>query len=434
MNDPTTLLVRGGTLIDPASGMHCRGDVAIRGERILAVGEHAGDRAAERVIEAEGCLVMPGLIDLCARLGEPGGEAEALLDSELAAAGAGGVTRVVCPPDTDPVLDEPSLVEMLRWRARRIRRSRVYALGALTVGLKGERLAEMASLVKASCIGLSQAGAPLADTQMLLRALQYASTFGYKVWLPALDAHLSRGVAASGPYAQRLGLAGVPVAAETVALHTIFELVRATGCAVHLCRLSSAAGVELLRRARTEGLPVTADVSIHNLLLTDLDIGWFDSRMRLDPPLRQQADRDALMQALADGTIDALVSDHSPLGSDDKVLPFGEATPGASGLELLLPAVLEFARRSGLALPRALAAVTTRAAAAAGIEAPRLQADAPAELIVVDPQARWRPLPKALLSRAKHTPLGDLELHGRVLATIIDGRVIHHQAGAGAAR
>lgn len=432
MNEPKTLLVRGGTLVDPAGGTHARGDIAIAGERIHAVGAAAGGFAAERVIDAEGCLVMPGLIDLCARLGEPGGEAEGLLDSELAAAGAGGVTRVVCPPDTDPVLDEPSLVEMLRWRARRIKRSRVYPLGALTIGLKGERLAEMASLVKASCIGLSQAGTPLADTQMLLRALQYASTFGYKVWLPALDAHLGLGVAGSGPYAQRLGLPGVPVVAETVALQTIFELVRATGCAVHIGRLSSAAGVELLRRAKAEGLPLSADVSMHNLLLTDVDIGWFDARMRLEPPLRQQADRDSLLRALADGTIDALVSDHTPVGSDDKILPFGEASPGASGLELLLPAVLEFARRAALELADALACVTTRAAAAAGVDVPRLAAGAPAELIVVDPKERWRATPQTLRSRAKHTPLGDVELRGRVRTTIIDGRVIHSREAAAA--
>ncbi|WP_018912321.1 dihydroorotase [Thiomonas sp. FB-6] len=430
MNEPKTLLVRGGALVDPASGTQHPGDIAIAGERIHAVGPAAAGFSAERVIDAEGCLVMPGLIDLCARLGEPGGEAEGLLDSELAAAGAGGVTRVVCPPDTDPVLDEPSLVEMLRWRARRIKRSRVYPLGALTTGLKGERLAEMASLVKSSCIGLSQAGTPITDTQMLLRAMQYASTFGYKVWLPAQDPHLGRGVAASGPYAQRLGLPGVPVVAETIALHTIFELVRATGCAVHVGRLSSAAGVALLRRAKDEGLPVTADVSMHNLLLTDVDIGWFDARMRLDPPLRQQADRDALLAGLADGTIDALVSDHTPLGSDDKVLPFGEAEPGATGLELLLPAVLEFARRAGLDLPRALGCVTTRAAAAAGVGMPSLAAGAAAELIVVDPRASWRPTARNLRSRAKLSPLGDVELQGRVRTTIIDGRVIHEYDAA----
>ena len=430
MIEPHSILVRGGTLVDPGTGTEQPGDVAIAGESIVAVGHAPDGFQPDLVLDAHGCLVMPGLVDLCARLGEPGGEAAGLLDAELAAAAAGGVTRVVCAPDTDPVLDEPSLVEMLRWRARRIKRARVYPLGALSVGLHGERIAEMASLVKASCIGLSQADRPVADTQLLARALQYASTYRYKVWLRPLDAHLGRGVAASGAYAQRLGLAGVPTTAETIALHTIFELVRASGCAVHLSKLSSAAGVELVRRAKADGLPVTADVSIHNLLLTDLDIGWFDARARLDPPLRQRADRDALLQGLADGTLDALCSDHSILGSDDKVLPFAEATPGASGLELLLPVLLEFARRSGLALPQALSCATTRAAAAAGLAAPSLQPGAAAELIVVDPNQRWKPTADALHSRTKPTPLADVELSGRVRATIVDGRVVHRSAAA----
>ena len=425
MTEPHSFLVRGGLLVDPASGLHAPGDVAIAGEIIVAVGRAPQGFVPDVVLDARGCLVMPGLVDLCARLGEPGGEAAGLLDSELAAAAAGGVTRVVCPPDTDPVLDEPSLVEMLRWRARRIKRSRVYPLGALTKGLAGQSLAEMASLVKASCVGLSQASTPVADTQLLLRALQYASTFGYKVWLRPLDAYLSRGVAASGAYAQRLGLVGLPVMAETIALHTIFELVRATGCAVHISKLSSAAGVDLLRRAKAEGLPLTADVSIHNLLLTDLDIGWFDSRMRLDPPPRQQADRDALLQGLAEGTIDALCSDHTTVGSDDKILPFAEAAPGASGLELLLPAVLEFARRSGLALPQALACTTSRAAIAAGLAPLHLQPGAAAELIVVDPTSRWKASSDQLRSKVKHTPLAQMTLAGRVRATIIDGRIIY---------
>ncbi len=430
MIEPHSILVRGGTLVDPGTGTEQPGDVAIAGESIVAVGHAPDGFQPDLVLDAHGCLVMPGLVDLCARLGEPGGEAAGLLDAELAAAAAGGVTRVVCAPDTDPVLDEPSLVEMLRWRARRIKRARVYPLGALSVGLHGERIAEMASLVKASCIGLSQADRPVADTQLLARALQYASTYRYKVWLRPLDAHLGRGVAASGAYAQRLGLAGVPTTAETIALHTIFELVRASGCAVHLSKLSSAAGVELVRRAKADGLPVTADVSIHNLLLTDLDIGWFDARARLDPPLRQRADRDALLQGLADGTLDALCSDHSILGSDDKVLPFAEATPGASGLELLLPVLLEFARRSGLPLPAAVACATTRAAAAAGLAAPALRAGCAAELIVVDPAQRWRATADALHSRTKPTPLAEIELSGRVRATIVDGRIVHRSATA----
>ena len=304
------ILLRGGRVLDPASGRDEVTDVAIAAGRIVGIGPARADFEPDRVLEAAGCVVAPGLVDLAARLREPGLEHEGLLESELAAAAAGGVTSLVCPPDTDPTLDEPGLVEMLKFRARKLSRCRLFPLGALTRGLKGEALTEMAELTEAGCVGFSQAEVAVTDTQVLLRALQYAATFGYTVWLRPQDRWLGKGVAASGPIATRLGLAGVPVAAETVALHTVFELVRATGARVHLCRLSSAAGVALLRAAKAEGLPVSADVSINSLHLTDVDIGYFNPAMRLSPPLRQARDRDALRAALADGTIDALVSDH----------------------------------------------------------------------------------------------------------------------------
>ena len=263
-----------------------------------------------------------------------------MLESEVGAAIAGGVTSLVCPPDTDPVLDEPGLVEMLKMRAERLHQSRVLPLGALTRGLAGEQLTEMAELTEAGCIAFGQADAPLINTQVLHRALQYASTFGYAVWLRPQDAWLGAGVAASGAIASRMGLAGIP--AETIALQTLLELLRAFGAGhagsprVHICRLSSAKGVALLRQAKAEGLNITADVSINSLHLSDEDLGYFDSAARLLPPLRQQADRQALSDALADGTIDALVSDHTPVTADAKTLPFAQAQPGAAGLELLL--------------------------------------------------------------------------------------------------
>lgn len=419
------LLLRGGRLIDPLLGLDRTGDIAVQGERIVAVGAAPAGFVPDQTLDASGCLVLPGLVDLCARLGEPGYEHEGMLETELGAALAGGVTRVVCSPDTDPVLDEPSLVEMLRWRARRIKSARVYPLGALTKGLQGERLSEMAELTKASCIGFSQADTPVADTKVLYSAMQYASTFGYKVWLRAQDASLSRGgIAASGAYAQRLGLSGVPVIAETVALHTLFELMRSTGCAVHVSKLSSAAGVALVRQAKAEGLPLTCDLSINSLLLTDLDIGYFDARARLDPPLRQQRDRDALRAALADGTIDALCSDHTPVSADDKTQTFADAAPGATGLELLLSTALQFAADTQLPLVRALGCVGHRAAAAAGLRPASIAAGEAAEFIVVDAQARWQATPAALRSQSKHTPLAEREQQGRVRHAIIDGRVV----------
>jgi dihydroorotase len=295
------ILIRNGRVIDPASGRDEVADLAIASGRIVSLGA-ATDFAADRIIDATGLIVAPGLVDLAARLREPGQEHEGMLESELAAAAAGGVTSLVCPPDTDPVLDEPGLVEMLKFRARKLSRCRLFPLGALTRNLQGQALTEMAELTESGCVGFSQADVPVTDTQVLQRALQYAATFGYTVWLRPQDAWLGKGVAAQGAVATRLGLSGVPVLAETIALHTIFELVRATKARVHLCRLSSAAGVAALRRAKAEGLPVTADVSINSLHLTDVDIGYFNSDMRLTPPLRQGADRDALRAALADGT------------------------------------------------------------------------------------------------------------------------------------
>ena len=244
------ILIRGGRLIDPASGLDRAGDLAVADGRIVALGRAPADFHADSTIEAAGCIVAPGLVDLAARLREPGHEHEGMLESELAAAAAGGVTSLVCPPDTDPVLDEPGLVEMLKFRARKLSRCRLFPLGALTRGLEGEALTEMAELTEAGCIGFSQADAPVRDTQLLQRGLSYAATFGYTVWLRPQDAWLGGGVAAKGPVATRLGLSGVPVSAETIALHTIFELVRESGARVHLCRLSSAAGVALLQIGR----------------------------------------------------------------------------------------------------------------------------------------------------------------------------------------
>jgi dihydroorotase len=424
------ILIQGGRVIDPASGFDEKADVALANGTVVAIKNIAPDFKFEQAIDATGCIVMPGLVDLCVRLREPGHEHEGMLASELAAAVAGGVTSVVCPPDTEPVLDVPGLVEMLRYRAERLQLARVLPMGALTRKLEGEVLTEMAALSQAGCVAFGQAEVPLVNTQVMQRAMQYASTFGYPVWLRPQEMYLGKGVAASGPLATRLGLSGVPVVAETIALHTIFELVRATRARVHLCRISSAAGLELVRQAKAEGLPVSCDVSINSLHLTDLDIGYFDSRMRLNPPLRQQRDRDALRAGLADGTIDALVSDHTPVDEDAKALPFAEAEPGATGLELLLSLTLKWAQDTGTPLARAFATVTSQSAdvlgggpvSVAGGKG-RLAPGAPADVCIFDPQAMWIPQAQALRSQGKHTPFGNYELPGRVRYTLVAGRV-----------
>jgi dihydroorotase len=429
------ILIRSGRVIDPASGRDERADVAIASGRIVSIGT-AADFGAERVIDAAGLVVAPGLVDLAARLREPGQEHEGMLESELAAAAAGGVTSLVCPPDTDPVLDEPGLVEMLKFRARKLSRCRVFPLGALTRKLEGQALTEMAELTEAGCVGFSQVDAPVRDTLVLLRALQYAATFGYGVWLRPQDAWLAGGVAASGAVATRLGLSGVPVQAETVALHTLLDLVRATGARVHLCRLSSAAGVQLVRAAKAEGLPVTADVSINSLHLTDADIGYFNADMRLTPPLRQAVDRDALRQGLADGTIDALVSDHNPVAEDMKNLPFGEAEPGATGLELLLSLALRWGQDSGLPLSRTLACVTQGPVRVLGdalgslaSSAGRLVEGGVADICIFDPAAVWRVSADVLASQGKHTPFSfatsGMAMAGKVCATLVAGTVAY---------
>lgn len=420
------LHIKNGRLIDPAQGIDATQDLYIDDGKIAAIGSAPAGFTADQTIDAAGLVVAPGLVDLSARLREPGYEYKATLESEMQAAMQGGVTTLVCPPDTDPVLDEPGLVEMLKHRARILNQAHVHPLGALTVGLKGQALTEMAELTEAGCIGFAQAEEPILDTTVLLRAMQYAKTFGYTVWLRPQDPHIGRGgVAHSGPLASRLGLSGVPVMSETIALHTIFELMRATGARVHLCRMSSAAGLELVKAAKKEGLPVTCDVGVHHLHMTDADIGFFDSNARLTPPLRAQRDRDAIRAALLDGTVDAVCSDHTPVDDDEKLLPFGEASPGATGLELLLALMLKWAgeQQGQDALPRALAKVTVDAARVAGLPAGSLAVGAAADVVLFDPALRWTVNGAALASQGKHTPFLGYELAGQVRATIVRGQV-----------
>ena len=421
--------ILNGRLIDPVLGSISDSAVHIAGDTIAAIGAAPAGFIAHRVIDASGCMVTPGLVDLSARLREPGSEYRATLESEMLAAITGGVTSLCCPPDTDPPLDEPGLVEMLKHRAHGLLRANLFPLGALTVGLKGGVITEMAELAEAGCIGFSNVNEPILDTQSLLRALQYARTFGFTVWFHPQDPYLSRGgMAHSGAVASRLGLSGVPVIAETVALHTIFELVRSTGCRVHLCRISSAAGLALIRAAKQEGLPISCDVAVHHLHLIDVDIGFFDSLCRVTPPFRSQRDREAIRAALLDGTIDAICSDHTPLDDDAKTLPFGEAMPGTTGLELLLPLLLKWAAEEGIALPLALAKASSAAAAILGVDRGRLSVGAAADFCIFDAGQAWVVEPKALASQGKHTPYLGHELLGKVRYTVVGGQTVYEAA------
>jgi dihydroorotase len=418
--------IANGRLLDPATGRDKAGSLFVADGKIAALDKAPAGFKADETIDAKGLVVCPGLVDIAARLREPGFEYKATLESELRAAAAGGVTTLACPPDTDPVLDEPGLVEMLKRRAAALDSSRVHPLGALTVGLKGERLAEMAELRQAGCVGFSQGAKPLPGLAVMYNAMKYAATFGYTVWLrPEAKTLAEGGVAHDGEVATRLGLAPIPAVAETIAVRTIIELMAATGARVHLERLSTAAAVALVAEAKARGAPLTCDVGIHHLHLCDRDIGDFDANCRLSPPLRETGDRDRLRAAVADGTIDAICSDHTPVDEDAKQVPFGEAEPGATGLELLLPLTLQWGRDAGLKPAQALAAVTHRAARILGVPAGTLEPGAAADLCLFDPGKPWIVQPQALASQGKNTPFQGLELTGRVVRTFVGGRSIH---------
>jgi len=418
--------IANGRLIDPAHGIDRKTSLYVSAGKVSAIGAAPPAWHANRVIDATGMIVCPGLIDLSARLREPGFEYKATLESEMQAAISGGVTSLACPPDTDPPLDEPGLVEMLKHRARSLNCAHVYPVGALTEGLLGENITEMGELAEAGCVAFSQADAPLVDTQVLLRAMQYAATFGYRVWLRPEDAHLARGgIAHDGEISMRLGLATIPAAAETIAIDTIFTLALATGSRVHLARLSTHEGVARVRAAKRAGMQVSCDVSINHLHLCDVDIGWFNANCRLIPPLRGVRDRDALRAGLADGTIDAICSDHSPVDDDGKQLPFAEAEPGATGLELLLPLTLQWAQQEKLPLAHALSRITADPARVLGIDAGHLASGAPADVCVFDPEAWWTVEAQALKSQGKNTPFLGLEVPGKVRYTLVAGQIVH---------
>lgn len=420
------ILIANGRVIDPANDVDRQLDVYVVDGKIAALGSAPAGFVAGRTIDASGLVVCPGLIDLAARLREPGFEYRATLETEMEAAMAGGITSLAIPPDTDPTLDEPGLVEMLTYRAKKLNRAHIYPVGALTLGLKGERLSEMAELVEAGCVAFSQANVPILDNMVLMRALQYAATFGFRVWLQPIAPFLARGGHAhDGDVATRLGLAGTPVAAETVALYTYLELAKITGARLHITRLSSAAGLALVEQARAEGMDVTCDVSINHLHLCDEDIGYFDANCHLVPPLRSRADRDALARGLATGSIDALCSDHTPVDDDGKQMPFSESETGATGMELLLPLTLKWGREAGLTLSQALARVTSDAARIVGIvKAGHLAVGARADVCVFDPEAVVKIGREQLLSQGKNTPFLGYELSGRVRYTLVEGQVM----------
>ncbi|MDE2365518.1 MAG: dihydroorotase [Betaproteobacteria bacterium] len=420
------ILIENGRVIDPKNGIDAITDVFIAAGRVAAIGAAPPGFHVNRKINAEDLVVCPGLVDLSARLREPGLEYKATLESEMAAAISGGVTSLACSPDTDPVLDEPGLVEMLKHRARNLNQAHVYPIGALTRGLKGEWLTEMAELRDAGCVAFGQADMPLPNMRVLMQAMQYAATFGFVIWLRPQDASLADGgVAHDGEVATRLGLAAIPVCAETLALSNIILLARETGAKVHVCRISSAEGAAMIQAARRQGLPITCDVAINHMHLSEMDIGFFDTNCHLVPPLRGLSDRDALRRGMMNGTIDAICSDHAPVDEDAKLLPFGEAEAGATGLELLLPLTLKWAEEARVPLPAALAKITVEPARILGVDAGHLSPGSVADLCIFDPGQYWKVEASVLKSQGKNTPFLGMELQGSVKYTLVNGNVVH---------
>ncbi|GJL74620.1 dihydroorotase [Nitrosomonas sp.] len=418
--------IKNGRLVDPKNELDIIQDIYIADGKILAIGNKPDVFRIDRILDASHLVVCPGLVDLSVRLREPGLEYMATLESEMNAAVAGGVTSFACPPDTDPPLDEPGLVEMLKHRARNLNQAHVYPIGALTQGLLGEHLTEMAELRDAGCIVFGQPNGLLGNLRILLQAMQYASTYGLSVWLSPQDKNLAYdGVAHDGEVATRLGLPAIPVCAETVAISNIILLTSEVDVHVHLCRISSAKGLAMVRTARQQGLSMTCDVSMNHIHMSDMDIGFFDSNCHVIPPLRSISDRDALRGGLLDGTIDAICSDHAPVDEDAKLLPFAQAEIGATGVELLLPLTLKYGMEMKRPLAQVLAKITSEPAKVLGIDAGHLSPGAAADICIFDPDIYWKVTSTALLSQGKNTPFLGMEVPGKVRYTLINGNIVY---------
>ena len=421
-----SLMITGGRLIDPANGIDGKKDLYIDARGFVAgVGKAPAGFKPTRTIDAAGKIVCPGLVDLRARLREPGLEYKATIESETRAAVAAGITTLCCPPDTHPVIDTPAMAQMLQSRAWRFGLAFIHPLGALTRGLEGKLLADMEALDEAGCVGFSNALAPVLDTQVLRRALEYAATLDLTVFLHAEDPWLKgTGCVHEGEVSTRLGLPGIPEAAETVAVARDLALIEQTGCRAHFCGLSSARAVAMVAEAQKRGLPVSADATAHHLHLTEHDISDFDTQCHVRPPLRSKRDREALRRALKNGVLGAICSDHQPHEPDAKLAPFAQSEPGISALETLLPLTLKLVDENVLELPEAIALLTNKPAQILGIEAGQLSVGATADVCIFDLKAAWTLTEDQIRSRGHNTPFLGWEFRGRVTHTLVGGKLV----------
>ena len=421
--------IRGGRVIDPAAGIDAGQDVFVADGRIAGLGAPPDGFRAEHEIDAGGCIVCPGLIDISARVREPGQEHKATIAAESLAAAGGGITTLCCPPDTQPVIDTPAVTELIRQRAEAAGLVRIVTLGALTRGLAGEHLSEMAALRKAGCVGVSNALQPLANPLVLRRAMEYAATFDLTVFLHADDHWLSNGGCAhEGRVATRMGLPGIPEAAETAAVARDLALIQQTGVRAHFCRLTCERSVRMVARAQYDGLPVSADAAIPYLYLSEIDISDFNSQCHLIPPLRTVEDRQGLREALRRGTLSAVCSDHQPHEPDAKLGPFPATEPGISGIDTLLPLALQLAHESLLPLPDLLHRLTRGPAEILGLPGGTLAIGAPADICIFDPERTWIVSPQTMHSSGHNTPFMGWEMKGRVIHTLLAGQPVYSLA------
>lgn len=425
MSDNLKIAIKNGHLVDPKNQIDAVTHVFIAQANIIAIGEMPDGFDADITIDASKKIVCPGLVDLRARMREPGLEKKATIKSETLAAVKGGITTIICPPDTKPVIDTPAMAQMLQQRAWQTGRTFIHPLGALTQGLKGEALTDMWALANSGCVGMSNALSPITNSLVMRRAMQYASTFDIPVFLHSQDPWLTgNGVVHEGFVSTELGLPSVPEAAETVGVARDLALIETTGATAHLCQLSSGRAVSMLAEAQQKGIKVTADVTAHHLHLSEHDIGLFNTLCHVQPPLRGKQDRHALRDALKKGVITAICSDHQPHGNDAKLLPFSESEPGISGLETLLSLTLKLVEENELSLTQAIGLVTLGPADIAGIDVGHLSVDARADVCIFDPELEWVVTGDSLVSRGKNTPFMNQTFKNAVTTTIIGGEIV----------
>ena len=420
-----SILIKNGRVIDPKNNIDANLDVLIADGKISELNKNVDPKKATQIIDASKKIVMPGIIDLQLNLREPGNQYKSTLESEMKAANAGGITGMVCPPDTTPILDEPGLIKMLKNKSEALKLGNVYPLGALTQKLNGKLLTEINDLYESGCIGFSQAEKPIQDTEVLYRSFQYLSTFNLKAFLRAEDAYLSeKGIINAGEISTRLGLKGIQSISETTAINKILEIADLTKTKVHLNKISTAEGLNLIKIAKKNGVNVTCDVSIHQIFLTDNDIGFFNTNCFLKPPLRRESDRMKIIDSIIDGTIDAICSDHSPVNEDNKLKPFAESEYGASSVELLMPLVYKLSEDYKIDLGLLINKITNQPSSILEINKGSLSVNSDADICIFNPEHSWEINSKTLISEGKNTPFLNQNFTGKVSSTFFNGNIV----------